>query len=175
MTLYALNDATPELPEVGRYWIAPSADVMGRVRLEEDASIWFGAVLRGDNDLITIGKRTNIQDGCVLHTDEGLRLDIGEDCTIGHKAILHGCQIGAGTLIGMGAIILNRTVIGKGCLIGAQSLIPEGKTIPDYSLVMGAPGKVVRVLDEDARARLLLSADHYVQRWKLFSTGLKAL
>jgi carbonic anhydrase/acetyltransferase-like protein (isoleucine patch superfamily) len=172
MTVYALDGIAPQLPEEGAYWIAPSATVLGKVRLERMASVWFGAVIRGDNELITIGENSNVQDGAVLHTDPGLELTIGRDCTIGHKAILHGCQIGDNTLIGMGAVILNRAQIGRNCLIGANALITEGKVIPDNSLVMGQPGKIMGELNEEAVARLTQSAEGYVRNWQRFAKGL---
>ncbi len=137
-----------------------------------DASIWFGAVVRGDNEWITVGQGSNVQDGCVLHTDMGAPLTIGTNCTIGHKAILHGCDIGDNSLIGMGAIVLNHATIGRNCLIGAGALIPEGKTIPDNSLVVGQPGKIIRVLDDKAAAKLTLSAEGYQKNWKRFAAGL---
>lgn len=173
MTVYTLDGASPELPDEGSYWIAESADVMGRVRLGKNASVWFGAVLRGDNELILLGEGSNIQDGCVLHTDLGAPLTIGKNCTIGHQAMLHGCTIGDNSLIGIGATILNHAVIGKNCLIGAHALIPEGKTIPDNSLVMGAPGRVVRQLDDEAVARLTKSAEGYVRNWQRYARGLQ--
>ena len=172
MTAYALDGVSPELPEEGGYWIAPSAAVIGRVKLERFASVWFGAVIRGDNELITIGENSNVQDGAVLHTDPGLPLTIGRNCTIGHKAILHGCVIGDNTLIGMGAVILNRAKIGRNCLIGANALITEGKDIPDNSLVMGQPGKIAGELNEEAIARLAKSAETYVRNWQRFARGL---
>jgi carbonic anhydrase/acetyltransferase-like protein (isoleucine patch superfamily) len=175
MTLYNLDGVSPDLPDEGHYWIAPSADVMGRVRLLRDASVWFGAVLRGDNEWLTIGEGSNVQDGCVLHSDLGAPLTIGRDCTIGHKAILHGCTIGDNSLVGMGAIVLNHAVIGKNCLIGAGALVPERKVIPDNSLVVGSPGKVIRSLDDEAVAGLLKSAQGYVRNWKRFSTGLQVI
>ena len=175
MTVYALEGVTPELPEEGAYWIAPSASVIGKVKLERFASVWFGAVLRGDNELITIGENSNVQDGAVMHTDPGLPLTVGRNCTIGHKAILHGCTIGDNTLIGMGAVILNRAKIGKNCLSGANALITEGKEIPDNSLVMGQPGKVAGELNEEATARLTRSAETYVRNWQRFAAGLKAI
>ncbi|MCF8470124.1 MAG: gamma carbonic anhydrase family protein [Parvibaculum sp.] len=175
MPVYAIGDLKPILPAEGDYWIAPSAEIMGRVELKKNASVWFGAVLRGDNDLITIGENSNVQDGSVLHTDPGSPLTLGRDVTIGHKVMLHGCTIGDGSLIGIGSIILNNTTIGKGCLIGANSLIAEGKTIPDYSMVLGSPGKVVRTLDEETAAALKLSADHYVENWKRYAAGLKRI
>ena len=175
MGLYVLNGNAPELPESGSYWIAASADVMGKVRLEKNASVWFGAVLRGDNELILVGEGSNVQDGCVLHTDIGAPLTIGRGCTIGHQAMLHGCTIGDNTLVGIGATILNNAVIGKNCLIGAHALIAENKIIPDNSLVMGAPGRVVRQLDDEAIARLTRSANNYVNNWKNFAQVLKKI
>jgi carbonic anhydrase/acetyltransferase-like protein (isoleucine patch superfamily) len=175
VTVYALDGVAPELPEEGAYWIAPSASVIGKVRLERFASVWFGAVIRGDNELITIGENSNVQDGAVMHTDPGLPLTIGKGCTIGHKAILHGCTIGDNTLIGMGAVILNRARIGRNCLIGANALITEGKEIPDNSLVMGQPGKIAGELNEEAIARLAKSAENYVRNWQRFAGGLKAI
>ena len=172
MTVFSLDGVEPRLPEEGAYWIAPTASVIGNVTLEMNASVWFGAVIRGDNDLILIGENSNIQDGAVLHTDPGLPLVIGRNCTIGHKAILHGCSIGANTLIGMGAVILNRAKIGNNCLIGANALITEGKEIPDNSLVMGQPGKVVGEISGETAVRLSASADHYVRNWKRYSAGL---
>ncbi|MCT8328777.1 gamma carbonic anhydrase family protein [Albidovulum sediminis] len=163
-------------PEIGRgVWIAPDANIIGKVVLEDEAGIWFGATLRGDNEVIHVGRGTNLQENVVCHTDMGYPLVIGPDCTIGHKAMLHGCTIGAGTLIGMGATILNGARIGAGCLIGAGALVTEGKDIPDGSLVMGAPGKVVRVLDAAARARLLASAEGYRENARRFIAGLKAV
>ena len=175
MAAYALDGIAPELPEEGGYWIAPSASVIGKVRLERGASVWFGAVIRGDNELITIGENSNVQDGAVMHTDPGLPLTVGKGCTIGHKAILHGCTIGDNTLIGMGAVILNRARIGRNCLIGANALITEGKEIPDNSLVMGQPGKIAGELNEEAIARLAKSAENYVRNWQRFAGGLKAI
>jgi carbonic anhydrase/acetyltransferase-like protein (isoleucine patch superfamily) len=172
MAIYLLDGIAPDLPGDGHYWIAPSADVIGKVRLLAMASVWFHAVLRGDNEWIEIGEGSNVQDGCVLHTDMGCPLTIGRDCTIGHKAILHGCTIGDNSLIGMGATVLNRAVIGRNCLIGANALIPEGKIIPDNSLVVGAPGKVLRTLDDDATAKLTASAQSYVRNWQRFKRGL---
>ena len=168
--IYALEGAVPEIG-LGA-WVAPSANVIGKVVLEDEASIWFGATLRGDNEVIWVGQGSNIQENCVLHTDWGYPLRIGANCTIGHKGMLHGCTIGEGTLIGMGATILNGAKIGKGCLIGACALITEGKEIPDGSLVMGAPGKVVRQLDAEAQARLLKSAAGYRANARRFAAGL---
>lgn len=172
MTVYALDGVMPELPGEGRCWVAPDAAVIGKVRLAPMASVWFGAVLRGDNDWIEIGENSNVQDGAVLHTDPGLRLVVGRNCTIGHKAILHGCTVGDNTLIGMGAVVLNRARIGNNCLIGANALITEGKVIPDNSLVMGQPGKIAGELGEEARVGLARSAENYVRNWQRFSKGL---
>ena len=173
MALHILDGIAPELPAEGSCWIAASADVIGRVRLERNASIWFNAVLRGDNELISVGEGSNIQDGCVLHTDMGSPLTVGKHCTIGHKAMLHGCTIGDNTLVGIGSIILNNAVIGKNCLIGAHSLVSERKVIPDNSLVMGSPGKVVRELDAEAIARLSAAAASYVRNWQRYAKGLR--
>ena len=172
MTVYSLADKKPCLPAEGEYWIAPSAVVVGDVTLKSGASIWFGAVVRGDNDPIVIGANTNIQDGSVLHSDPGEPLIIGDNVTVGHLAMLHSCEIGDGTLIGIGAVVLSRARVGKHCLIGANALITEGKVIPDGSLVMGQPGKVVKTLDAGQIAALEGSAEHYVQNWKRYAAGL---
>ena len=169
--IYSLDGAAPEI--AGDAWVAPDANVIGHVILAARANIWFGATLRGDNEPITVGEGSNVQENCVLHTDMGFPLTIGADCTIGHKAMLHGCTIGDGSLVGMGATILNGARIGKGCLIGAGALVTEGKEIPDGSLVMGAPGKIVRQLDDAARAALIASAEHYVANAARFRAGLK--
>lgn len=173
MPLYALNGAAPELAE-GHCWVAPDAQLIGKVRLKTDASVWFGAVLRGDNEWIEVGEGSNVQDHAVLHTDMGFPLVIGRNCTIGHRAMLHGCTIHDNSLIGMGATLLNGCVIGRNCLIGAGALIAEGKIIPDNSLVMGMPGKVVRELDAEAAARLPQSAEGYVRNWQRYARGLTA-
>lgn len=175
MPIYALDDARPALPPEGRYWVAPGARVIGRVQLGDEASVWFGAVLRGDNEPIVVGARSNIQDNSVLHTDYGTPLTIGEGVTVGHQCTLHGCTIGDNSLIGIGSIVMNRTVIGKNCLIGANTLLPEGKVIPDGSLVLGAPGKIIRPLSEEEVATLAASADIYVRNWRRFSSGLVPL
>lgn len=173
MTLYALADKSPSVAE--DTWVAPDANVIGNVILDEGASVWFGATLRGDNEVIHIGAGTNVQENTVMHTDMGFPLVIGEGCTIGHKVMLHGCTIGDNSLIGMGATVLNGAKIGKNCLIGAGALITEGKEIPDGSLVMGAPGKVVRQLDEAAFNSLKMSALHYQDNMRRFRDDLKAL
>ncbi|MGH6907911.1 MAG: gamma carbonic anhydrase family protein [Aestuariivirga sp.] len=172
MTIYTLEGVSPELPEEGRYWVAPDASLIGKVTLRSNASVWFGAVLRGDNERIEVGENSNVQDGCVLHTDMGAPLTIGKNCTIGHRAILHGCTIGNNSLIGMGATVLNHAKVGRNCLIGANALIAEGKIIPDNSLVMGMPGKVVRELDAAEIARLPKSAEGYVRNWQRYAKGL---
>lgn len=168
--IYALDGQAPDLHETA--WVAPDANLIGKVVLEAETSVWFGVTMRGDNEEIRIGRGSNVQENCVLHTDMGFPLVIGPDCTIGHRAMLHGCVIGAGSLIGMGATVLNGAVIGTGCLIGAGALITEGKVIPDGSLVMGSPGKVVRSLDADAQARLLASAAGYRANAQRFRKGL---
>nr|WP_316629289.1 gamma carbonic anhydrase family protein [uncultured Brevundimonas sp.] len=175
MTVYALGDSKPQLPPEGEYWVAPNASVIGNVILHPNASVWFGATLRGDNDPITVGPDSNIQDGSVLHTDLGSPLTLGRGVTVGHNAMLHGCEVGDYSLIGIGAVVLNGAKIGRNCIIGANALITEGKVIPDNSLVMGQPGKVVRERDPEHIAVLQMSAEHYVQNWKRFAAGLRAL
>jgi len=171
--IYALDGIAPEIDPSA--WVAADANLIGKVVLEAGASVWFGVTIRGDNEEIRVGRGSNVQENCVLHTDMGYPLVIGADCTIGHKAMLHGCTIGEGSLVGMGATILNGARIGKGCLIGAGALVTEGKEIPDGSLVMGAPGKVVRMLDEAARERLLHSASGYRANARRFQAGLVAV
>jgi carbonic anhydrase/acetyltransferase-like protein (isoleucine patch superfamily) len=175
MTLYSLDDHAPILPENGDYWVAHDANVIGKVSLGEGANIWFGATLRGDNEMIDVGAGSNIQENAVLHTDMGSPLTIGTGCTIGHKAMLHGCTLGENTLIGMSAIVLNGAKIGKDCLIGAGALITENKEIPDGSLVMGAPGKVVRQLSQDQIETLKQQALRYQQNGRRFQNGLKPI
>jgi len=171
--IYTLDGITPEIaPDA---WIAPDANLIGKVVIGAAASVWFGTTIRGDNEEIRLGDGSNIQENCVLHTDIGYPLVIGADCTIGHKAMLHGCTIGAGSLIGMGATVLNGAKIGRACLIGANALVTEGKEIPDGSLVMGAPGRVVRQLDDEARDRLLWSAAHYRENAARYRAGLVAV
>ena len=173
MALYDLDGAAVTLAGDGKCWVAPNAVLLGKVRIEEDASVWFGAVLRGDNELITVGPRSNVQDGSVLHTDPGFPLTIGADCTIGHMVMLHGCTIGRGSLIGIGSIILNGAKIGEDCLIGANTLIAEGKEIPPRSMVLGSPGKIVRQLSGEEIKRMQGGAARYVENWKRYARGLK--
>lgn len=168
MTVYALGALAPTLPSEDEYWIAPSASVMGAVILKKNASIWWAATARGDTDTITVGENSNVQDGSVLHADHGSPLLIGANVTVGHMVMLHGCTIGDNSLIGIGSIVLNGARIGRNCLIGAGALIPEGKEIPDNSLVMGAPGKVVREVSEAQARGLTASAMHYVENWKRY-------
>ena len=174
MTIYALDGVSPTLPEDGDFWVAPDANLIGRVIIGSGVSIWFGSTLRGDNEPITIGEGTNIQEDCVFHTDMGFPAMIGRTCTVGHKAMLHGCTIGEGTLIGMGAMVLNGAKVGKGCLIGAGALVTEGKEIPDRSLVVGMPGRVIRKIDDARWQANLDTAEHYRQRMRKFRDRLKA-
>ena len=174
MTFYALGDLVPETAD-DDYWTAPNAIVVGRVRLEHNASVWFGTTVRGDTELITIGENSNVQDGSVLHADIGCPLTIGKDVTIGHMVMLHGCEIGDNTLIGIGSIILNRTKIGRNCLIGANTFIPEGKIIPDNSFVIGSPGQVTKQTTEAQIGGIKISAHHYVENWKRFKSGFKPI
>lgn len=171
--IYALDGIAPQIDPTA--WIAPGCQIIGQVRLAAATSVWFGATLRGDNEPIEVGAGTNIQENAVLHTDWGFPLTIGAGCTIGHKAMLHGCTIGDNCLIGMGATVLNGAVIGRDCLIGAGALITEGKVIPDGSLVMGAPGRVVRLLDDAGIARLQASAQSYQNNARRFRAGLKEI
>jgi carbonic anhydrase/acetyltransferase-like protein (isoleucine patch superfamily) len=175
LAVYNLGNVTPELPNDDEYWIAPTAAVMGRVILKKNASVWWGATLRGDNDPIVLGEGSNIQDGSVCHTDTGSPLVIGANVTVGHMVMLHGCEIGDGSLVGIGSVILNGAKIGKNCLIGANCLITEGKEIPDNSLVMGAPGKVVRELSPEQAARVALGSAHYVENWKRYRRELSQI
>ncbi|UWR56291.1 gamma carbonic anhydrase family protein [Phaeobacter inhibens] len=171
MTIYALGDKTPELH--ADTWVAPDANLIGLVVLEEGASVWFGSTIRADHEEIRIGRGSNVQENCVMHIDAGYPLTIGENCTIGHKVMLHGCTIGDNSLIGMGATVLNGAKIGKNCLIGAGALITENKEIPDNSLVMGAPGKIVRDVDETLVQSLRKSAEHYQENMRRFRDELK--
>jgi carbonic anhydrase/acetyltransferase-like protein (isoleucine patch superfamily) len=173
MPLYSLDGHRPELPPAGEAWIAPDAVLIGRVRIAPGASVWWGAVLRGDNELIDIGPGSNVQDGCVLHTDIGFPMTIGAGCTVGHKAILHGCVLEDNVLVGMGATVLNGARIGRNSLVGANALVPEGRQIPGRSLVVGMPAKVVRELSEEAIAGLEASAAGYVANWRRYAAGLR--
>jgi carbonic anhydrase/acetyltransferase-like protein (isoleucine patch superfamily) len=175
MPLYSLDGVSPQVDDAERVWVAPDARVIGRVRLGVDVGVWFGAVLRGDNEAIKIGARTNIQEHTMMHTDPGYPLSVGEGCTIGHRAILHGCTIGNNSLVGMGAIILNGAKIGNNCLVGAGALVTEGKEFPDNSLIVGSPAKAIRVLDEAAAQRLTGSAYHYVDNARRFRAGLQEI
>lgn len=170
MTLYALDGVAPELHD--DTWVAPDANLIGKIVLHAGASVWFGCTLRGDNETIIVGTGTNVQENCVFHTDMGYPMILGSNCTIGHKVMLHGCTIGDNSLIGMGVTVLNGAVIGDNCLIGAGALITEGKVIPDGSLVMGAPGKVVRQIDAAGIEKLRLAALHYQKNMRRFRTGL---
>ena len=171
MAVHALDGVSPVLPAAGSYWIAPTASVIGKVTLAEGVGMWFGAVARGDDAPIVIGRDTNLQEHAVLHADVGFPLTIGVGCTIGHRAIVHGCTIGDNVLIGMGAIVLNGATIGDNSLVGAGAVVPEGRDIPPGSLVLGMPGKVVRALKPDEIARNRASAAHYVANWRRFAEG----
>lgn len=171
--VFSLDGIAPEIADTA--WVAPGARLMGRVILRDEANVWFNAVLRGDNEPIEVGARSNIQDGSVLHTDMGCPLTIGEDCTIGHNVILHGCTIGAGALIGMGATVLNNARIGAGCLVGANALVTEGKEFPEGALIVGAPAKVARMLTPEQIAALRGSAAGYVANARRFRAGLAPL
>ena len=173
--LYSLDGVKVETPEGGDYWVAPNATLVGRVVLRRNASVWFNAVLRGDNEPIVVGENSNVQDGAVLHTDMGSPLTLGRDVTVGHLAMLHGCEVGDGSLIGIGAVVLNGARIGRGCLIGAKALIGEGKVIPDGAMVLGAPGRVVRELDVQSRVQLAAGAAHYVENWRRYAAGLNPM
>lgn len=171
---YALGDKAPKTVS-DNYWIAPSADIMGDVTLGNNTSVWWGSVLRGDNDPMVIGDNCNIQDGCVLHTDPGFPLTLGDNVSVGHMVMLHGCAIGEGSLIGINSVILNGARIGKNCLIGAKALIAEGKEIPDNSLVLGAPGKVIREISDDQRDLLARIVASYVARWQRYKKELRPI
>jgi carbonic anhydrase/acetyltransferase-like protein (isoleucine patch superfamily) len=175
MPIYRLGDREPQLPAADRYWVAPDANVIGLVTLGDDVGIWFGATLRGDNEPITVGAGSNIQEGVMVHSDPGFPATIGKGCTIGHRAIVHGCSIGDNSLVGMGATILNGAKIGKNCLIGANALVTEGKEFPDNSLIVGSPARAIRTLDDSAIARLRLSAQNYVANWKRFAKDLQQI
>ena len=170
MPQYEIDGQRPDVPDSA--WIAPSADLIGAVRLGADVSVWFGAVIRADNTEIVVGARSNIQEGAMLHSDPGSPLTVGTDCTVGHHAILHGCTIDDRALIGMGAVVLNNAVIGEDCIVGAGALVTEGKSFPPGSLIVGSPARAVRTLDDAAKAMLKVSATHYVERQRRFAAGL---
>ncbi len=174
MAIHELDGIGPELPPNGEAWVAPTATLIGKVTLGEGVGVWFGTVMRGDNERITVGRNTNVQELCVFHTDMGFPLTIGEGCTVGHRAILHGCTVGDNVLVGMGAIVLNGARIGNNCLIAAGALVPEGREVPSGSLVLGVPGKPVRQLSADEIAKNRASAAHYVANWKRYAKGLGA-
>ncbi|WIY24691.1 gamma carbonic anhydrase family protein [Parasedimentitalea psychrophila] len=171
MTIYALGEHKPQIHDDS--WVAPDANLIGKVVIEQGASVWFGCTLRADHEEIRVGEGSNVQENCVMHIDAGYPLSIGQNCTIGHKVMLHGCTIGDNTLVGMGAIVLNGAKIGKNCLIGAGALITENKEIPDNSLVMGSPGKVVRTVDAALQQSLTASALHYQDNMRRFRSELK--
>ena len=173
MAIYQLDDDTPRIADTA--WVADSAQVIGRVELQEGASVWFGAILRGDNEWITVGRGSNVQDGCVLHTDMGYPLTIGADVTIGHQVMLHGCTIGDGSLVGIQAVVLNNARIGRHCLVGAGALVTEGKEFPDGSLIMGSPARVVRQLSPEQFERLRQGAVHYAENAARYRNGLKKI
>jgi carbonic anhydrase/acetyltransferase-like protein (isoleucine patch superfamily) len=173
VALYQLGDDVPRLAPGA--WVADSAQVIGKVHLAADASVWFGAVLRGDNEWITVGARSNVQECSVLHTDMGFPLLLGEDVTIGHQVMLHGCTVGDGSLIGIQAVVLNGAQIGKNCLVGAGAVVTEGKVFPDNSLILGSPAKVVREISAEQATRLRLSAAHYVENAQRYRATLKKL
>jgi len=173
MAIYELDGSAPRIDESA--WVADSAQVMGNVELAAGASIWFGAIVRGDTEVIRVGRNSNIQDGSVLHADHGKPLTIGDDVTVGHKVMLHGCTIGDASLIGIGAVVLNGAKIGKGCLVGAGALVTEGKEFPDGSMIVGSPARVVKQLTPEQLGQLRLSALHYVENARRFRAGLKKI
>jgi carbonic anhydrase/acetyltransferase-like protein (isoleucine patch superfamily) len=175
MAIYELDGVRPEFPTDGQYWVAETAVVIGRVRLKSEASVWWGSVLRGDNEWIEIGERSQIQDNATLHTDPGFPLTIGKACVIGHNVVLHGCTVGDHSLIGMGAILLNGARIGAHSIVGAGALVTEGKSFPDHALIVGSPARVVRELDEKAAAQIAAGADIYVRRWRNYAKALNRL
>ena len=173
MSIYELDGQAPEFPGEGQYYVADTAVLIGRVRLKAEASVWFGAVLRGDNEWIELGERSQIQDNSTLHTDPGFPMVIGSNCVIGHNVVLHGCTIGDNSLVGMGAIMMNGVKIGKNSLVGAGSVVPEGKSFPDNSLIVGSPARAIRTLDDRLIDMIRGGADIYVRRWKQYAKGLK--
>jgi carbonic anhydrase/acetyltransferase-like protein (isoleucine patch superfamily) len=175
MAIYELDGVRPEFPSDGSYWVAETAVVIGRVRLRHDASVWWGSVLRGDNEWIELGERSQFQDNVMAHSDPGFPLTIGADCVIGHNVVLHGCTVGDNSLIGMGAILLNGAKIGANCLVGAGAIVTEGKVFPDNSLIVGSPARIIREVDNETRAKIRAGADIYVRRWKEYAHGLKRI
>jgi carbonic anhydrase/acetyltransferase-like protein (isoleucine patch superfamily) len=173
MAIYQLGEHAPEID--GTAFVADSAALIGKVTVEANASVWFGVTIRGDNERITIGANSNVQDGTVMHTDMGFPLTLGKNVSIGHQAMLHGCTVGDGSLIGIQAVVMNGAKIGKGCLVGAGALVTEGKEFPDNSLIIGSPAKVVRTLTEDDLQRLAGNADIYMERGKLYKAQLKKI
>jgi carbonic anhydrase/acetyltransferase-like protein (isoleucine patch superfamily) len=173
MAIYQLDDLTPAVHETA--WVADSAQVLGNVKLAEDSSVWFGVVIRGDMDTISVGRGTNIQDNSVLHADHGVPLTIGDHVSVGHQVMLHGCTIGDGSLIGIQAVILNGAKIGKNCLVGAGSLVTEGKEFPDNSMIFGSPAKAVRQLSDEQIQGLKMISDHYIENARRYKSGLKKL
>ena len=170
MTIYDFEENVPEIHE--SVFVAEDANIIGKIKLNEKSSVWFCSTLRGDNELISVGFGSNIQENCVLHTDIGFPLTIGKNCTIGHKAMLHGCTIGDNSLIGIGAVILNKAKIGKNCIIGAKALITENKEIPDNSLVVGSPGKIIRQVTEEEKKAVFENTKHYQDNWKKYSKSI---
>jgi len=175
MAIYELDGQAPELPRDGNYFIADTATVIGRVRLKDAASVWFGAVLRGDNEWIEIGENSNVQDNSTCHTDMGFPMVIGNNCTVGHNVILHGCTLEDGSLVGMGSIVMNGARIGRGSVVGAGSVITEGKQFPEYSLIIGAPARVIRALDPAESAKMGSAARFYVANSGRFKNGMKKI
>jgi carbonic anhydrase/acetyltransferase-like protein (isoleucine patch superfamily) len=175
MAIYELDGVRPEFPASGNSWVAETAVLIGRVRLQDEASVWWGAVLRGDNEWIDVGERSQIQDQAMAHTDPGFPITIGKNCVIGHQVMLHGCRIGDNSLVGMGAILLNGARIGNNCLVGAGAVVTEGKEFPDNSLIVGAPARVIRAVDDKTRLMIAHGADVYVRRWKQYAKGLKRI
>ena len=175
MPIYELDGIKPQLPADGDYFIADSAQVIGNVRLQKGTSVWFGTVIRGDNELIDIGEGSSVQDNCTFHSDPGFPLTIGKNCSVGHNAIVHGCTVEDGALIGMGAIVMNGARIGRECVVGAGTLITEGKVFPERSLIVGAPARVLRVLDDEQVKLLTRAAPHYAKNAVRFKAGLKKI